>query len=405
MKVICPKCQFENQADSMRVVCARCATIIDVRNDQGTGMDINGKRHSSRLPFSANPGNNPSNSQSNSQSLNKPQDVYATRIGDDFDDVLDIPRPLQTSYQTNYEPSPVFDDVFATPGYEGTEMFDYSSPQKPPTSPLDFNDGSNRQRETHDYEAAPEPEFMGWPVLPENAIDDDDQGGGFASNRGGLLARIVMGAIVFGGLVFGAYYFLGDLISKRKDQAQTLIAETTNPAAGGAAVGSAPVTQQPAAPANAGNSAASVPAAAVPPPVVTPPKQAEAVKPAPVTPLKDDKSAGNTSAKPVDIPPMTGRAGHSQATKPVPTVSVPNRGNLTLQVASYNDQSQANDRVARLKSAGVDASVVRAEIPGKGTWYRVQIGRFASREDAGSFGSQLRSRGVVQDFIVTTVGK
>lgn len=376
MKVICPKCQFENQADSMRVVCARCATIIEVRNDQGT--DINGKRHSSRLPFSANPGG-----PQKGEPVSNPQDVYATRIGDDFDDVLDIPRPAQNSYQTNYEPSPVFDDVFATPEYGGTEVFDYSASQKPPSTPLDYNYGSNRQRETHDFEEASEPEFMGWPVLPENAIDEEDQGGRFASNRGGLLARIVMGAIVFGGLVFGAYYFLGDLISKRKDQAQNMIAETTKPAA---SVEPAPANELSAAP----SVAPSIPPAQPKPAEVTPPSQ-------------ENKAAG-TTAKPVDIPPMTGRAGHSQTTKPVQTVTVPNRGNLTLQVASFNDQSQANDRVARLKAAGVDASVVRAEIPGKGTWYRVQIGRFASRDEAGSFGNQLRSRGVVQEFIVTSVG-
>jgi hypothetical protein len=39
MRVICPKCQFENQADSSRVVCARCATIIDVKPDAGMNYD------------------------------------------------------------------------------------------------------------------------------------------------------------------------------------------------------------------------------------------------------------------------------------------------------------------------------------------------------------------------------
>jgi len=51
MKVTCPKCQFENQADSSRVVCARCATIIEVRMDQG--FDSNGKRQTARLPFTS----------------------------------------------------------------------------------------------------------------------------------------------------------------------------------------------------------------------------------------------------------------------------------------------------------------------------------------------------------------
>ena len=39
MRVICPKCQFENQADSSRVVCARCATIIEAKPDAGMSYD------------------------------------------------------------------------------------------------------------------------------------------------------------------------------------------------------------------------------------------------------------------------------------------------------------------------------------------------------------------------------
>mgnify|MGYP001359261945 CR=1 FL=1 len=392
MKVICPKCQFENHADSLRVVCARCATIIEVRNDQGSGMDINGKRHSSKLPFSSSPG------PQEGEPFNRPADAYATRIGDEFDDVLDIPTPAQSSYQTNYEPSPVFDDVFATPDYQGTEVFDYSTADGPSKGDSGF--GSGRQRNTHDFGESPEPEFMGWPVLPENAIDDEDQGGGFAANRGGLLARIVMGAIVFGGLVFGAYYFLGDLISKRKDQAQTLIADSSKPADAAPAQATAPPPAAPqTAPAAQQEPVQSAPVEQ-PKPVAEQPKPVE--QPKVVEPPKKQESA---AAKPVDIPPMTGRAGHSQSTRPAPAVSVPNRGNLTLQVASFNDQSQANERAARLKSAGVEASVVRAEISGKGTWYRVQIGRFASREEAESFGKQLRTRGAVQEYIITTVGK
>src|SRR5207244_1048164 len=51
-------------------------------------------------------------------------------------------------------------------------------------------------------------------------------------------------------------------------------------------------------------------------------------------------------------------------------------GSITVQVASFNNQAQADERVASLKSAGIEARVVKADIPGKGTWYRVQIGRF-----------------------------
>ena len=110
MKVTCPKCQFENQADSSRVVCARCATIIEVRMDQG--FDSNGKRQTARLPFTSG-GLSGGGQSLGSQRFND-SDVYATRIGDDFDDVLDVPIQPQSGYQPVDEtpPVPVFEDVF-----------------------------------------------------------------------------------------------------------------------------------------------------------------------------------------------------------------------------------------------------------------------------------------------------
>jgi DedD protein len=83
--------------------------------------------------------------------------------------------------------------------------------------------------------------------------------------------------------------------------------------------------------------------------------------------------------------------------------ATPNRGNITIQVGSFSDQAQANDRVNRLQAANVTARMVTANIPGKGTWYRVQVGKFVSREQATAYASQLRGRGLVQDFMVTPI--
>ncbi len=409
MKVICPKCQFENQADTPRVVCARCATIIEVRPDQGTGLDlnldINGKRQTARLPFASNSGGNqPSNSQPfNGGQLTPPRDVYATRIGDEFDDVLDIPGQTPANYRTNYESSPVFDDVFATPGYEATTPFDFSTPD-PKSSPPpieSYSAGIPRQRETRDYVSTPEPEFMGWPVLPENALDEEEPANGFSASRGGLLTRIILGALVFGGLVFGAYYLLGDLISKRKDQAENL----GNPPSAVKPSAAAPITEtKPVETAKLDNSTQAK--TTTTPPVIDPKPPADAKqKPSdvakgaivPITPVKDNKD--NKDNK------VVGPTGPTKPAPPAVAPPAPTKGNLTIQVASFNDQAQANDRVARLRAAGVDARVVRADIPGKGLWYRVQIGGFGTREEAMSYGNQLRSKGAVQDFIVTTVGK
>ncbi|HYG11332.1 MAG TPA: SPOR domain-containing protein [Pyrinomonadaceae bacterium] len=78
-------------------------------------------------------------------------------------------------------------------------------------------------------------------------------------------------------------------------------------------------------------------------------------------------------------------------------------GKVTIQVGSYNAASEADARVATLRSAGFDARSVEVEIPKRGTWYRVQSGRFVSRDEAERYGKQLRDKGVVSSFITTDV--
>lgn len=389
MKVICPKCQFENQADSTRVVCARCATIIELKSDQGAGPDSNGKRQTARLPFVGNVGNS---QPLNNPSTNQNRDVYATRIGDDFDDVLDIPRQTQPSS----EPATKFEDVFAMPNYETpAPSYDFQAQEKKqPTAPIEgFPTGSAKQRSTQDYDDAPEPEFMGWPVLPENGDYEQDQANGFSANRGALLLRIAVLVLVFGLLSALAYYLLADKISKRQTSFNDrVVAE------------------------NGQSAAPTYPPATVPSPETSPvaSKPNGSTAPAETKPL--DQSQSNPAAasqkdnsKVVDIVPMTGKSGHSSSPKPAPQTeappTTPSQGNLTIQVASFNDPAQANERVSWFRSKGVEARNVKVDIPGKGTWHRVQIGGFKSREEASSYAGQLKAKGILQDFIITTIGK
>lgn len=79
------------------------------------------------------------------------------------------------------------------------------------------------------------------------------------------------------------------------------------------------------------------------------------------------------------------------------------KGKITIQVGSYNEAAQAEERVASLKSAGFEARRVAIEIPQRGTWYRVQSGRFVRRDEAERYGKQLRDKGLVSSFITTDV--
>jgi cell division septation protein DedD len=87
--------------------------------------------------------------------------------------------------------------------------------------------------------------------------------------------------------------------------------------------------------------------------------------------------------------------------KPAPTPSAPPRtaspaaaGALTLQVAALQDAKTADEMVARLRKEGYSAHRTSVTIPGKGRWYRIQVGRFSDREQAAQTIHALESKGL-----------
>ena len=77
------------------------------------------------------------------------------------------------------------------------------------------------------------------------------------------------------------------------------------------------------------------------------------------------------------------------------------KGNFTVQVGSFQKKASADQLLSKLKGLGPDARVVSSVISGKGTWYRVQTGRFLDRQSAQRWGEQLQSQGIIQQFIIT----
>ena len=404
MKVICPKCQFENQGDATRVVCARCATIIDVRPDTGGGFDP--RRQPQRMNYPTAPVVPPPAMHDG--------DVYATSINDDFDDVLDIPRPTQSSYQAT-DAAPVYEDVFATPnyevnydtGYDAQPNYGMPQPERRSTADDHYRTALPEPHDTPSYGVPPETEFMGWPVLPEDTTDPG-MAPTSAFGRSNWVMRVLALAAVVVVLTGIAYFLLkGPLGSRGKSDN---VAVSSEPADGGGAT--VPGGNGTAAPTGktGGTAAANPPPAAVsqaPVPPTT--KTGDTPTMVPITPLSgtgaQDKPVGpsgpdKTVKAPVSVPPPSTQTQTASGVPPTP-----NSGSFTLQIGSFDDAGKANERIGSLKSAGVLVRVVPKDIPGRGTWHRVQIGRFPSRERALSYGNQLRSRGLVQDFIAIPVGQ
>lgn len=72
---------------------------------------------------------------------------------------------------------------------------------------------------------------------------------------------------------------------------------------------------------------------------------------------------------------------------------------LTVQVASLQDSTRAEELVSSLKRKGYGAYTVRAQVPGKGTYHRVRVGHFTNRQKAMQVLESLRQGGL-QPIIV-----
>lgn len=80
------------------------------------------------------------------------------------------------------------------------------------------------------------------------------------------------------------------------------------------------------------------------------------------------------------------KAAAVQGLKPAPKI-------YTIQAAALRRAADADRLVTKLKKRGYAAYRAVGKLPGKGTWYRVRIGEFQSREKAGSLLKRLRKEG------------
>jgi septal ring-binding cell division protein DamX len=120
--------------------------------------------------------------------------------------------------------------------------------------------------------------------------------------------------------------------------------------------------------------------------------------PAPIVPAPDSKP-GKPAAKPENKPvaatleekpsppvPSKAKPAEVKETKPpvIPTIAAAgdskSKGRYTLQLSSFQDKGEAETFAQKFE--GEHPYMVVSEIPGKGTWYRVRVGDYASAKDA-----------------------
>jgi len=62
-----------------------------------------------------------------------------------------------------------------------------------------------------------------------------------------------------------------------------------------------------------------------------------------------------------------------------------------VQIASFPDKRFAKEMESTLKSRTYPAYVQKADIPGKGTWYRVRVGKFSTKEEARQYANDIKT--------------
>ena len=116
-------------------------------------------------------------------------------------------------------------------------------------------------------------------------------------------------------------------------------------------------------------------------------------------PTRSPSASACCGSPPPAAPPQAAEKVRAEAPAPPNDAAA----KFTVQVGSFNSQSEANERVSGLRAAGFESRAVAAELPGRGTWYRVQVGRFADREGAAKTAATLREKGAAAAAIVVPV--
>lgn len=146
------------------------------------------------------------------------------------------------------------------------------------------------------------------------------------------------------------------------------------------------------------------PVAAVPKPVVPKPAapkpvtlaaqpSAPVVVSPPAAPVKETKTAM------LDAAPKAAVQAVPDAPVPTPSEPAAKGGSVMIQLGSFPDSALAATAWSKIKSGNqgllgsYSPSIKPAEIPGKGTWYRLRVGGFADKAAASEVCQQLSASG------------
>ena len=124
-------------------------------------------------------------------------------------------------------------------------------------------------------------------------------------------------------------------------------------------------------------------------------KEAQLQKPAVAKTPPKEKPPTTVAAKPP--PPAKQQKKSSEQQKP-------STDRFTVQLASFKDLTSAKKFAARFRGLKHKATIREVELSGKGRWYRVQVGKLASREEATALANRLAKNYQLHAFVIGLEG-
>lgn len=139
-----------------------------------------------------------------------------------------------------------------------------------------------------------------------------------------------------------------------------------------------------------------------PKPAAEPERTAARAESAP--PQDKEPAAGKVEPAPVPTRTTSADAGSlkeafARATRQ-PTEAAAG-GAFTLQISAFQTRPEAERFAARLRDRGYAPYIVAAEVPGKGTWYRVRMGSFPSKEAAARYLADFQRETRIDAFVAS----
>ena len=124
-------------------------------------------------------------------------------------------------------------------------------------------------------------------------------------------------------------------------------------------------------------------------------KKASMQEPAPAAPKVKEKRATPAESQPKPAGQQRGMDSKKKT---------PSKDRFTVQLASFKDLNSAKKFAAQFKDLKPQPTVRTVDLSGTGRWYRVQVGKLSSRDEATALADRLAKKYQLKAFVISLDG-